>query len=201
MYLLNYTEACNEFAQPISASLRPAGPPRGGQGGQWHRGPWSLGSPWAREEVHPNDIEKWKTHRNLMWRPEKSLKFRRRLFFFFWDHLIFAGKTVEIPVKTLFFSFGDHISFQIKQQHFLRLFWTSHYENSVMLELAPGPRLTLGAPGARATQLLLNNCHNGGEPLATLCLIWSAGDLNRRPPAPETNVLPLDQLVGLDCLS
>ena len=35
----------------------------------------------------------------------------------------------------------------------------------------PGPRSALGAPDARATQLLLNNCHNGGEPLATLCLI------------------------------
>ena len=103
MYLLNYTEACNEFAQPISASLRPAGPPRGGQGGQWHRGPWSLGSPWAREEVHPNDIEKWKTHRNLMWRLEKSLKFRRRLFFFFEITWFLPEKPLKFRWKPFFF--------------------------------------------------------------------------------------------------
>ena len=161
-----------EFREPMSS--------RGGPS-KWH---WEVKDP-SKSHVKAGKI----------------VKISEKTFLFFWDHLIFTGKTVEIPVKTLFFSFGDHISFQIKQQHFLRLFWISHYENSVMLELAPGPHLTLGAPGARATQLLLNNCHNGGEPLATLCLIWSAGDLNRRPPAPETNVLPLDQLVGLDCLS
>ena len=47
---------------------------------------------------------------------------------------------------------------------------------------------------ARATQLLSKKCRNGGEPLATLCPIWPARDLNLRPPAPETNALPLDQL-------
>ena len=42
-----------------------------------------------------------------MWRPEKSLKFRWRPFFsfFYGDHLNLAGKTVEIPVKTLFLFF------------------------------------------------------------------------------------------------
>ena len=49
---------------------------------------------------------------------------------------------------------------------------------------------------ARATQLLSKKCRSGGEPLATLCLIWPARDLNLRPPAPETNALPLDQLAG-----
>ena len=29
-----------------------------------------------------------------------------------------------------------------------------------------------------------------------LCPIWTARDLNLWPPAPETNVLPLDQLAG-----
>ena len=37
----------------------------------------------------------------------------------------------------------------------------------------------------------------GGELLATLCSIWPARDLNLRPPAPETNAFPLDQLAGL----
>ena len=46
---------------------------------------------------------------------------------------------------------------------------------------------------ARATQLLSKKCRNGGEPLATLCPILPARDLNLRPPAPETNALPLDR--------
>ena len=54
---------------------------------------------------------------------------------------------------------------------------------------------------ARATQLLSKKCRSGGEPLATLCPIWPARDLNLRPPAPETNALPLDQLAGLFYLS
>ena len=49
---------------------------------------------------------------------------------------------------------------------------------------------------ARATHLLPKKCHSGNEPLATLCPIRSARDLNFRPPAPETNALPLDQLAG-----
>ena len=49
---------------------------------------------------------------------------------------------------------------------------------------------------ARATQLLSKKCRSDGEPLATLCPIWPARDLNLRPPAPETNALPLDQLAG-----
>ena len=48
----------------------------------------------------------------------------------------------------------------------------------------------------RATQLLSKKCRNGGEPLATLCWIWLAWNLILRPPAPETNALPLDQLAG-----
>ena len=38
---------------------------------------------------------------------EKPLKFRRRLFFFFGEHLISDGKTVEISEKTFFF--GEHL--------------------------------------------------------------------------------------------
>ena len=29
-----------------------------------------------------------------------------------------------------------------------------------------------------------------------LCPIWLARDMNLRPPAPETNALPIDQLAG-----
>ena len=49
---------------------------------------------------------------------------------------------------------------------------------------------------ARATQLLSKKYLSDGEPLAALCPIWPARDLNLRPFAPETNVLPLDQLAG-----
>ena len=45
----------------------------------------------------------------------------------------------------------------------------------------------------RAIQLLSKKCCSGGEPLATLSPIWLVRDLNLRPPAPETNALPLDQ--------
>ena len=49
---------------------------------------------------------------------------------------------------------------------------------------------------ARATQLLSKKCRNGGEPLATLCTFWPVRGLNLRPPVPEKNVLPLDQMPG-----
>ena len=41
-----------------------------------------------------------------------------------------------------------------------------------------------------------SKCYSGGEPLAKLCSIRSAQDLNLRSPAPETNMLLLDQLAG-----
>ena len=34
------------------------------------------------------------------------------------------------------------------------------------------------------------------QAVATLCLIWPERDLDLRPPVPETNALPLDQLAG-----
>ena len=46
---------------------------------------------------------------------------------------------------------------------------------------------------AWAPQLLSKKCRSSREPLATLCLIWPARDLNLRPPDPEKNALPLDQ--------
>ena len=48
---------------------------------------------------------------------------------------------------------------------------------------------------ARAAQLLSKKCCSGREPWAALCLIWPARDLSLRPPAPETNALPREQLV------
>ena len=48
-----------------------------------------------------------------------------------------------------------------------------------------------------ATQLLSKKRRSGGNPLTTRCPISPARDLNLRPPAPETNALPLDQLAGL----
>ena len=50
---------------------------------------------------------------------------------------------------------------------------------------------------ARATQLLLKKCCSSGKPLATLCPIWLARDLNLRSSAPEINALLLDQLAYL----
>ena len=44
----------------------------------------------------------------------------------------------------------------------------------------------------RATQLHSKKYCSGGEPLATLSPIWPAQELNLRPPARETNALPLD---------
>ena len=45
---------------------------------------------------------------------------------------------------------------------------------------------------AQATQLCSKKCRSGGEPLATLCPISPARDLNLEPTA--TNALSLDQL-------
>ena len=44
---------------------------------------------------------------------------------------------------------------------------------------------------------LFEEMSRGGEPLTTLCPIWPTQDLNLKPPAPETNALPLDQLAGM----
>ena len=48
------------------------------------------------------------------------------------------------------------------------------------------------APGQHSS--FRRKCRSGGEPLATLRSIWPARDLNLKPPAPETNALPLNQL-------
>ena len=47
---------------------------------------------------------------------------------------------------------------------------------------------------SRTTQLLLKKCRSGGEPLATQCSIWPARDLNLRLPAPEVNLILLEQV-------
>ena len=88
MYLLNYTEACNKFAQPISRSLRPAGPPRGGDRGdndpgahELERGPIQM----TLRSERPIEIScKGRKNRENF---DEDLSF-----LFFGDHLILAGK-------------------------------------------------------------------------------------------------------------
>ena len=46
---------------------------------------------------------------------------------------------------------------------------------------------------AWATQLLSKKCRNGGEPLATVCSISLAQDLNLRSPFPELISVDLSQ--------
>ena len=48
---------------------------------------------------------------------------------------------------------------------------------------------------ARAAKFLLKKCRSGDMPLAKLCLILPARDLNLGPPAPETDASPLDQQI------
>ena len=49
---------------------------------------------------------------------------------------------------------------------------------------------------ARVTQLPSKICRSSGEPLATLCMIRPAQDLNLKPTTPERKAFPLDQLAG-----
>ena len=42
-----------------------------------------------------------------------------------------------------------------KLWHFPRLFWSSENRRCVMFELAPGPRLALGAPGSLHVELFI----------------------------------------------
>ena len=55
---------------------------------------------------------------------------------FFGDYLISTRKTVRITVKTFFF--GDHIIIRTKLRR-----------QSIIFELAPGPRSALGAPESK----------------------------------------------------
>ena len=48
----------------------------------------------------------------------------------------------------------------------------------------------------RATQYLLMKCRRSGEPLAQLCPILPARDLNFKLTVPKTNQLPLHLLAG-----
>ena len=109
-----------------------AKPPRGGQGVQWPRSPWTLGGPWASKRplasegpaegpwAQEGPIEM--TLRNQHVRPEdlyfsffgdhlissgKTVRISVKTLFVFWDHLISTGKTIKISVKTFFF--GDHL--------------------------------------------------------------------------------------------
>ena len=48
---------------------------------------------------------------------------------------------------------------------------------------------------ARAALFVWEKCGSDGKPLATLCLISPARDLNLGPPAPEINPLPHDKQI------
>ena len=67
------------------------------------------------------------------------------------------------------------------------------YYAEMCIELAL-PISTSLRPGQH---ILSKKCRNGGEPLATVCPISLAQDLNLEPPAPETNALPLNQQKSL----
>ena len=72
--------------------------------------------------------------------------FREDLFFSIWRSPNFDRKNRYNFGEDLLF-FGGHIIIRTKLRHFLRLFWRSQNRKSVKFELAPGPRLALGAPG------------------------------------------------------
>ena len=69
--------------------------------------------------------------------------------------------------------------------------YSLYYAEASTTLRGPSPRLCAGA-----TQLLSKKCCSGGEPLVTQCSIRPVRYLNLRPPAPEANALPLDQLAG-----
>ena len=73
----------------------------------------------------------------------------------------------------------------------------SYYTRCITQKRVMGWRGPSPRDCARATQLFSKKCRSGGELLAKLCPIWPAQDLNLRPPAPETNALPLDQLLWI----
>ena len=86
-----------------------------------------------------------------------------------------------------------HSTNRVNGQNILNQFL--HKTRCITPKLVTSLRVPFPRHCARATQLLSKKCCSGGEPLATLWLIWPAR-LNFRPPATETNALPLDQLAG-----
>ena len=65
-----------------------------------------------------------------------------------------------------------------------------HYTRYITPKRATSLRGPFPRHCTRTTQLLSKKYRSGGEPLATLCLIWPTRDLNLRPPGPETKALP-----------
>ena len=68
----------------------------------------------------------------------------------------------------------------------------SLYQVKACNELA---RLIYALLRLQATQIFPKKRYSGGELLAIMCPIWPARGLDLRLPTPETNKLPLDQLV------
>ena len=87
----------------------------------------------------------WRSHQN----PEKTVAFFiEDLFFFcFGYHIKIRTKLWHFSLKNFFFVFGGHIRIRTKLWHFPRLCWSSQNRRRVILELTPGPCLTLGAHG------------------------------------------------------
>ena len=98
---------------------------------------------------------------------------------------------IQVPetVQHFLFVFSNYSSNQIF--HYTRC----NTPKRVTSWWGPCPRHCAGT-----TQLLLKKCRSGGEQQAKLCPILPARDLYLRPPAPEMNALPLDQMAGRNFL-
>ena len=168
-----------------------------GQGGKWTRGPWILGDPWASGRPLASALDKGPIEMTLrnqhvkpedpffgdhQFRPERPLEFWWRPFFFFWRSHQFSDQAAAFPSSILDFTKPE-----------IRHIWAGPGPLLVPGATAPKRVASLRGPSprhcARATQLLSKKFRSGGEPLAKLCLIWPARDLNLRPPAPEANAL------------
>ena len=94
------------------------------------------------------------------------------------------------PIKNPGCAYGMRVTFYCRSNQIF------HYTCCITLKRVTSLRGPFPRHCARKTQLFLKKRRCGGEPLATLCPICLARDLNLRPPAPETNALPLDQLAS-----
>ena len=114
----------------------------------------------------------------------KSVRISAKTFFFFWDHLCFRPK-----------KFGKNLC----PPDLILPPPLDLAKLATLLILCITPKRVTSWWGSsprhcapQVTQILSKKCRSGGEPLATLCLITPALDLNLRPHVLETNALPLD---------
>ena len=113
--------------------------------------------------------------------------------FFFGLHLNFGKKSVLFLMKTFFLVFTWTWGKKVFHLHF---FWSSLNFQTWTKSFIPPNAQQRSAPLATQFQSkkTLQRWRTVGN--TTLCPIWPAWDLNLRPPAPETNALPLDQLAN-----